>query len=335
MVKPFVNDRGFIKCPCRRCLNNASHQLEDLESHIFRNGFMFGYNQWIHHGEPATANAGTTEVGPSGGIHERDKMIDVLDDIISEDADEDAVGGPSSNEQYDDLFAALRSELYPGVSSFSSLNFLVKLMHLKYPSSQGTKSFSASRYDMRNRETEEWPMLVSSWKTFRTNKKGEWARLEEELQTQTQEATSSGTEVDEHAVTRRVLGEQRGHERGVSRILKGLGGSPSSTTRSRTSCGARSSSSGPSQEEFAAMQAQFAAMQAQSDQYRSFAAMQQQFLTNLLGQLHTTVPNFHLDSPFPVFPNLNEPLNPTPNPYPAGNDNQQEEAEDDENLGED
>ncbi|KAL5574335.1 hypothetical protein UlMin_023932 [Ulmus minor] len=124
MAKPFVNDRGFIKCPCRRCLNNASHQLEDLESHIFRNGFMFGYNQWIHHGEPATANAGTTVPGPSGGIPETDEMFDVLDDIISEDADEDAVGGPSANDQYDDLFAALRSELHPGVSSFSSLNFL-------------------------------------------------------------------------------------------------------------------------------------------------------------------------------------------------------------------
>ncbi|KAL5552401.1 hypothetical protein UlMin_002577 [Ulmus minor] len=124
MAKPFVNDRGFIKCPCRRCLNNASHQLEELESHIFRNGFMFGYNQWIHHGEPATGNAGTTVAGPSGGIHERDEMFDVLDDIISEDVDDDAVGGPSSNDQYDDLFAALRSELYPG---------LLKLLKLAFP----------------------------------------------------------------------------------------------------------------------------------------------------------------------------------------------------------
>ena len=93
MAKPFVNDRGFIKCPCRRCLNNASHQLEDLESHIFRNGFMFGYNQWIHHGEPATANAGTTVAGPSGGIHERDEMFDVLGNIINDDAKGDPVGG--------------------------------------------------------------------------------------------------------------------------------------------------------------------------------------------------------------------------------------------------
>ncbi|KAL5564918.1 hypothetical protein UlMin_028082 [Ulmus minor] len=102
---------------------------------------MFGYNQWIHHGEPATANTGTTVAGPSGGIHERDEMFDVLDDIISEEADEDAVGGPSSNDQYDDLFAALRSELYLGVSSFSSLNFLVKLMHLKVLNKWTNKSF--------------------------------------------------------------------------------------------------------------------------------------------------------------------------------------------------
>ena len=81
------------------------------------------------------------------------------------------------------------------------------------------------------------------------------ARLEEELQTQTQEATSSGTEVDERAVTRRVLRERHGHEKGVGRILKGFSGSTSSTAVSRATCGPRSSSSGPTHEDFAAMQA--------------------------------------------------------------------------------
>ena len=81
------------------------------------------------------------------------------------------------------------------------------------------------------------------------------AKLEEELQSQTQEATSFGAEVDEHAVTRRVLGQWRGHERGVGRILKGLSDSTCSTTGSRATCGPGSSSSGPTYEEFAAMQA--------------------------------------------------------------------------------
>ena len=90
------------------------------------------------------------------------------------------------------------------------------------------------------------------------------ARLEEELKSQTQEAVPLSAEVDEHAVTRRVLGERHGHEKGVDRRLKGLDSSASSTAGSRVTCAPRSSSSGPTYEEFAAIQAQCAAVQAES-----------------------------------------------------------------------
>ena len=156
------------------------------------------------------------------------------------------------------------------------------------------------------------------------------ARLEEELQIQTQEAASSGAEVDEHAVTRKVLGERRGHEKGVGHKLKGLDDSTSSTTGSRATCAIGSSSSGPTYEEFAAMQAQFTTVQAELQQYWEFAAMQQQFMTNLIAQLQTTMPNFQFATSLPIFPNLNQPLNPNPNP--AENDNEEEEEED---LGDD
>ena len=36
-----------------------------------------------------------------------------------------------SGQQYDELFSEVEAELYPGCTSYSSLNFLVKLMHLK------------------------------------------------------------------------------------------------------------------------------------------------------------------------------------------------------------
>ena len=45
----------------------------------------------------------------SAGIYEKDEMFDVMGDIISGDAEGDSIGGQSSNEQYDDLFASLRS----------------------------------------------------------------------------------------------------------------------------------------------------------------------------------------------------------------------------------
>ena len=70
-----------------------------------------------------------------------DEMFDVLDDIINNDVEVDQATAETSNIQYDDLFKALNYELYPGVSSFSSLNFLVKLMHLKVLNKWINKSF--------------------------------------------------------------------------------------------------------------------------------------------------------------------------------------------------
>ncbi|KAL5573640.1 hypothetical protein UlMin_023237 [Ulmus minor] len=141
MDKPHVNDRGFIRCPCNRCINNAQHQLEVLETHIHRFGFMSDYNEWIYHGENVYAASSSNVLHPNSGVHDRDEMFEVLEDIISNDAEVDQLGSQSSNVQYDDLFTALNSELYPGVSSFSSLNFLVKLMHLKVMNKWTNKSF--------------------------------------------------------------------------------------------------------------------------------------------------------------------------------------------------
>ncbi len=159
------------------------------------------------------------------------------------------------------------------------------------------------------------------------------------MQSQTQEAASSGAEVDEHAVTRKVLGQRRGHEKGVGRkLMDRRSGSTSSTAGSRASFVAGSSFYAPHNEEFAAMQAQLGAVQAQSEQYRQYAAQQQQFMNNLVAQLQATMPNFQIVTPMPEFPNLNQP--PILNPNPAGNYNEEEEDEDededeDEELGND
>ena len=51
MAKPFANDRGLIRCPCNRCVNNEKHQLDVLEMHIFWYGFMAEYDVWIYYGE--------------------------------------------------------------------------------------------------------------------------------------------------------------------------------------------------------------------------------------------------------------------------------------------
>ena len=67
------------------------------------------------------------------------------------------------------------------------------------------------------------------------------ARLSDEFQSQTQEAASSSAEVDEHAVTRRVLGERHGHVRVVGKKVKGIKSSTSSTAASHASFAPESS----------------------------------------------------------------------------------------------
>ena len=45
-------------------------------------------------------------------------------------------------ESIEDLFAELKAELYPGCKDFSSLSFLVSLMHIKVTNHWTNKSFT-------------------------------------------------------------------------------------------------------------------------------------------------------------------------------------------------
>ena len=90
---------------------------------------MASYDMWIYHRENANATVSLNVLEQNEGIPERDEIFYVLDDMISDGVEVDPVVAESSNVQYDKLFTALNSEFYPRVSSFSLLNFLVKLMH--------------------------------------------------------------------------------------------------------------------------------------------------------------------------------------------------------------
>ena len=92
MAKPHVNDRGFIRCPCNICINNVQHQLEVSETHIHRFGFVSDYNEWIYHGENVNAAGISNVLEPNSGVHDRDEMFEVLEDIISNDAEVDLLG---------------------------------------------------------------------------------------------------------------------------------------------------------------------------------------------------------------------------------------------------
>ena len=80
-----------------------------------------------------------------GGLH--DALYDIMD---HEDFDNFTDPTPSevrADEQVEDLFAELEAELYPGCKEFSSLSFLVSLMHIKVTNHWTNKSFTSRKKD--------------------------------------------------------------------------------------------------------------------------------------------------------------------------------------------
>ena len=68
-----------------------------IENHIFYYVFMGGYEVWIYHGENENDTVTSNVQEQNEGIPDRDEMFDVLDDIISDDAEVDLTLYETSN----------------------------------------------------------------------------------------------------------------------------------------------------------------------------------------------------------------------------------------------
>ena len=79
---------------------------------------MEGYKVWTFHGENENDNVSMITFVQNEGIPNMDEMFDVLDNIIGDDAEVDASTTEAFTVQYDKLFDALNSELYPRILHF-------------------------------------------------------------------------------------------------------------------------------------------------------------------------------------------------------------------------
>ena len=144
-----VNSEGEIRCPCRRCVNQEWLKLNRVEAHIIDNGFNPNYTVWVYHGEKdVVPQHQIPTVGATSSANViRDELTDVLLDLANEmnfemgGADEGIEELDEEAMSYDENFEELKSELWPGCKSMSSLNFLVKLMHLKVMHKWTNRSF--------------------------------------------------------------------------------------------------------------------------------------------------------------------------------------------------
>ncbi|KAK9064676.1 hypothetical protein SSX86_016058 [Deinandra increscens subsp. villosa] len=130
MCKGVVDERGYVFFPCNKCKNTLLHPLRTVKYHLKGWGFWATYKVWNYHGESLVPEVVVIDDVVSGN-----NMGGALEDLMQVDTNiEEGNSDPQSSEasdDFDDLLKELQSELYPGCTKFSSLDFLAKLMHIK------------------------------------------------------------------------------------------------------------------------------------------------------------------------------------------------------------
>ena len=150
-------------------------QIQTVKVHIIDNGFNQFYKKWIFHGE---VDSSVPSVVPKVLVEAdtvEDEMVDVIYDFIGlpnypssndVEVEDDAVIGPTmSTQYYDELFSEVEVELYPRFTDFSSLNFLVKLIHLKVLHKWINKSFDSLLKRLKDAFPNENKILGSHYDT--------------------------------------------------------------------------------------------------------------------------------------------------------------------------
>ncbi|XP_022003765.1 uncharacterized protein LOC110901234 [Helianthus annuus] len=106
--------------------------MAEMKYHLRINSFWKEYTKWTYHGDTATI-AEVSDVTPQDG------MGNVIEDIRGERMEEDTYlnqensNGDSSGvvDDFEDLVKEVETELYPGCTKYSSIDFLAKLLNIK------------------------------------------------------------------------------------------------------------------------------------------------------------------------------------------------------------
>ncbi|KAK3206780.1 hypothetical protein Dsin_020826 [Dipteronia sinensis] len=157
------DENNCVRCPCRDCQNAFFEPLSVVQAHLYNFGISASYDKWIFHWKKSdfVDTGGLNE----GGLHTNHKeqtyiededanevydiIYDMLgaistDGIFTDTISESNINSMLSNEEVNtETFAKLVEEasrkLFPG-SKLSSLNFIIKLMHLKVLNQWSNKS---------------------------------------------------------------------------------------------------------------------------------------------------------------------------------------------------
>ncbi|XP_028116383.1 uncharacterized protein LOC114314134 [Camellia sinensis] len=142
-----------VTCPCKQCRNVKLVKKDLLGEHLMVNGFLPSYTRRIFHGEDLPASVPLNEnVSDSNDGDEVNKMIyegfglppPSLVHLASNETRSSNIelGPDKKTERFFSLLKEAKRELYPACHKFSTLSFVVRLLHIKCLSGWSDKSFT-------------------------------------------------------------------------------------------------------------------------------------------------------------------------------------------------
>ena len=132
-----------INCPCIDCSNKYRRTRDEFQYHLLFGGIRRDYTTWYLHGEGDSEVEGDDDDGMLYG-----DMFDMIKDAYQqvvcgrESSENDPQESDGDAKKFYILLEEVKQPLYPDCEKYSSLSFIVKLLHIKCVSSWSNKSFS-------------------------------------------------------------------------------------------------------------------------------------------------------------------------------------------------
>ncbi|XP_012840363.1 PREDICTED: uncharacterized protein LOC105960705 [Erythranthe guttata] len=153
-VDEHIGQEREIKCPCTFCLNSYIRSKEEVLDHLLIRGIDTEYTRWIHHGELFDYQVPRSD-SDNGSVNEDDDHTNGVNDLLNDlgnfyentrrfDKDHNTNESEESEDipmTFLELLRKAEQELYPGCSKFSTLSFIVHLLHIKVYNKWSNKSF--------------------------------------------------------------------------------------------------------------------------------------------------------------------------------------------------
>jgi hypothetical protein len=121
-------NRG-VKCSYSRCRNTLCEDKRTLTLHLWKFGFMSGYEVWMHHGEPVhqrTASV-TKEEDDRSGDDRRDEILDAIRPKLETNSEDPPI---LEVQKFFDMLRASEEPLHEH-TTVSILSFVAHLMAIK------------------------------------------------------------------------------------------------------------------------------------------------------------------------------------------------------------